>query len=160
MMNPQPEKEHVWLHKLVGDWDFESEGSMGPDQPPVKSKGTETVRLIGRLWAVCEGAAEMPGCAGTMMMTLGYDPQRRKFVGTWVGSMMTNLWVYEGELDPAGRKLSLHAEGPSMSEEGGTARYIDAIEFVSDDHRVMTSTMFGADGKGQQFMTAHYRRRR
>lgn len=42
-MPVQPQKEHQWLQKLVGEWTYESEALMGPDQPPVKSTGTETV---------------------------------------------------------------------------------------------------------------------
>ena len=38
-----------------------------------------------------------------MIMTLGYDPQKKRFVGTLIGSMMTHLWVYDGALD-AGRR--------------------------------------------------------
>ena len=44
----------------------------------------------------------MPGGGtATTMMTLGDDPQKKRFVGTWVGSMMTYLSVYDGELDAA-----------------------------------------------------------
>ena len=39
------------------------------------------------------------GGPATMIMTLGYDPAKKRFVGTFIGSMMTNLWVYEGELE-------------------------------------------------------------
>ena len=100
------------------------------------------------------------GDPATTMMTLGYDPSRKRFVGTWIGSMMTNLWVYDGFLDEAGRVLTLEAEGPNMAEEGKMARYRDVIELRSDDHRVLTSHMLGDDGTWTQFMTAEYRRKR
>jgi hypothetical protein len=39
----------------------------------------------------------MPGGgAATMFLTLGYDPQRERYVGTWIGSMMTHLWGVRG----------------------------------------------------------------
>ena len=44
---------------------------------------------------------------GTTLMTLGYDPRKKRFVGTFVGSMMTNLWIYDGELDKDERVLTL-----------------------------------------------------
>ena len=53
-----------------------------------------------------------------MIMTLGYDPQKKRFVGTWIGSMMTYLWVYDGELDASGKVLTLNAEGPNMQVAG------------------------------------------
>jgi hypothetical protein len=39
------------------------------------------------------------------------------------------------------------------------AKYQDIIEFVSADHRIMTSQILGEDGQWTQFMTAHYRRK-
>jgi hypothetical protein len=104
----------------------------------------------------------MPG-GGTAktIMTLGYDPQKQRFVGTFIGSMMTYLWVYEGSLDAAGKVLTLDAEGPSFAPGAqGMAKYKDAIEFLTDDHRTLTSRMLGPDGQWQEFMTAHYRRRK
>ena len=156
MENAKPEKEHLWLKKFIGQWTYENEAMCGPDQPPMKSTGSETVRAIGDLWIVGEGTGKMPdGDPATMLITVGYDPGKKKFVGTWLGSMMPMLWVYDGVLE--GNKLSLHAVGPKFTGEG-TTDYIDAIEFLSDDHRVLTSSMKGDDGKWTQFMTAHYRR--
>lgn len=78
---------------------------MGPDQPPQKSTETEKVRSLGGLWIQCKGQGEMCGGPATTMMTLGYDPQKQRFVGTWLGSMMTYLWLYDGEMDAAQRVL-------------------------------------------------------
>lgn len=154
-----PQKEHAWLQKLVGHWTSEAECMGGPNEPVTKNRGTETVKPIGELWIVGEGQGEMPG-GGTahMMLTLGYDPNRKRFVGTWVGSMMTHLWVYEGELDAAGRVLTLNSDGPSFTDPTKQAKYQDIIEWVSDDHRTLSSRSLGADGKWTHFMTAHYRR--
>jgi hypothetical protein len=159
-MPAQPQKEHQWLQKFVGEWTYETEALMGPDQPPVKSTGTETVRSLGGLWILAEGQGEMP-CVGTAttLMTLGYDPQKQNYVGTWVGSMMTYLWQYQGELNASETVLTLHNEGPSMLRDDTMAKYKDVIEFKSDDHRVVTSHMLRDDGQWQQFMTAHYRRK-
>src|SRR5262245_21791359 len=157
-MNAEPQKEHQWLQKLVGQWTFETECSMGPDQPAEKHRGTESVRSLGGLWIVAEGSVEMPGCGtATNIMMLGYDPQAGRYVGTFVASMMSYLWIYSGSLDAAGKVLTLDAEGPSMSGEG-TAKYKDAIEFLSDDHRILTSRLLGDDGKWEGFMIEDYRR--
>jgi hypothetical protein len=80
-------------------------------------------------------------------------------VGTWIGSMMTHLWVYDGALDGAERVLALESDGPSMAGDGSMARYRDAIEVGSDDHRILTSSVRGDDGTWRPFMTAHYRRK-
>src|SRR5262245_18041863 len=108
MEMPQPQSEHKWLQRLVGDWEYEHECNMGPDQPPMKMTGTESVRSLGGLWTMGEGRGEMPGGeVGTTMMTLGYDPTTQRFVGTFIGSMMTHMWIYNGTLDAAGKVLTL-----------------------------------------------------
>jgi hypothetical protein len=159
-MPVQPQKEHQWLQKLVGEWTYETEAMMGPDQPPVKSTGTETVRSLGGLWILAEGQGEMPGCGlATTLITLGYDPQNQRYVGTWVGSMMTYLWQYDGELDAGETVLTLNSDGPAMTGDEKLGKYKDVIEFKSDNHRVMTSHMLRDDGQWQHFMTAHYWRK-
>lgn len=160
-MQTEPQKEHAWLQKLVGDWTFEGNCSAGPDQPPMTFGGTESVRSVGGLWTLAEGQGEMPGGGGasTTLMTLGYDPRKGRYVGTWAGSMMDYLWVYEGTVDDAGRTLTLNTEGPSFTEEGKMSNYRDVIEFVSDDHRTLTSHVQGSDGEWVFIMTANYRRK-
>ncbi len=159
-MKVEPQKEHEWLRQLLGEWNYESECSMGPGQPPEKFAGSENVRSLGGLWVLCEGHGEMPdgGMAATLM-TLGYDPQKKQYLGTWVGSMMTHLWVYAGSLDAEEKVLTLNTEGPTFTEEGKLAKYKDVIEVKSHDHRVLTSHMLGDDGEWRQFMTASYRRK-
>lgn len=159
-MKTEPQKEHQWLQQLVGEWTYEGEASMGPDKPPEKFSGTESVRTIGGLWTVGEGHGAMPdGSPATMIMTLGYNPQTKRFVGTWLGSMMTHLWLYDGELDAAEKVLTLNSEGPAMAAEGKLAKYRDVIEIISPDHRTLSSHLQGDDGVWRPFMTAHYRRK-
>jgi hypothetical protein len=156
-MKAEPQKEHRWLEKLVGEWTYEGEALMGPGQPPVKSRGTQTGRSIGGLWILSEGKSEMPGgWPATMIITLGYDPARKRFVGTFIGSMMTNLWVYEGSLE--GNVLTLDAEGPSFADPTKPAKYQDIIEVASDDHHILYSQVLGENGQWTRFMTVHYRR--
>ena len=95
-----------------------------------------------------------------MIITLGYDPERKRFVGTWVGSMMTHLWVYEGALDDAGKVLTLNADGPSMTGNGKMTKYQDIIELKGDDCHILTARMLGDDGKWSEIMTAEYRRKK
>ena len=136
------------------------EGSGGPDQPPVKHTGTETVRSLG-VWVLCEGLMPEPtGSPMRTVMTLGYDPAKKKFVGTFIGSMMTNLWVYEGELDASDKRLVLDAVGPSFADPARTTNYKDTIEIVSPDHRTLSSQFQADDGTWHHFMTAHYRRKK
>lgn len=105
------------------------------------------------------GHGEIPaGTAATTVLTLGYNPQTQRYVGTWIGSMMTHLWVYDGEVDAEEKTLTLNSDGPDMVTEGGMAKYKDVVELRDDDHRVLTSYRLGADGQCNQIMQADYRR--
>jgi Protein of unknown function (DUF1579) len=159
LMNSEPKKEHQWLDQLVGEWASEMEAVMEPGQPPSKHTGIESVRSLQGIWVVCEGRGEVPeGGSWTTIMTLGYDPAKGRYLGTFIGSMMTHMWLYEGQLDAAEKVLTLDTEGPSPTDEGKTSKYKDVIEIKSSDHRVLTSNFLADDGTWREFMTATYRR--
>ncbi|HSQ10359.1 MAG TPA: DUF1579 domain-containing protein, partial [Burkholderiaceae bacterium] len=130
--------------------------------PAMKMSGTESVRKLGDAWVLCEGSGSMGGGLALTQFTLGYDPAKGQFVGTFIGSMMTHLWIYHrGELDAAGRTLALYAEGPAFDGPPGTmAQYRDSIEMVGPDERLLLSHLKGPDGQWIQFMTTRYRRTR
>jgi len=162
-MQSQPQKEHEWLHRIVGEWTGEFECDMGPDQPPSKSKTTEVVRSVGGLWVVGEGVGDCPMTGQTVqsIITLGYDPKRGKFVGTFVASMMDHLWLYEGALDDSGRKLVLDAQGPTFEAgKTGLANYQDVVELLDNDRRTLTSYLQGDDGQWRMIMKGEYRRKK
>jgi hypothetical protein len=133
---------------------------MGPGQPPMKSSGREVVRSLGKLWTIGEGTGDTPdGGFSESIMTLGYDPQKKRFVGTFIASMMTHLWPYEGVLDESGKILTLNSEGPSFTGDGTMAKYQDIIEILTADHRTLTAKVLGDGDIWQPIMTAHYRRK-
>src|SRR5688500_11853017 len=106
-MKPDLKSEHDWLKQFVGEWDCQGEAP-GPDGKTMKWEVRETGRMIGDAWLALEGVGNMPdsGDLSRTIMTLGYDPAKGKFVGTFIGSMMTHLWVYSGALDADRRVLT------------------------------------------------------
>lgn len=157
---PPAQKEHAWLQQFVGEWEAESEAAMGPGQPPMKCKGTTSSRMLGDFWVVSESKSDMLGKSITAIQTIGFDPQSKKYVGTWVDSMMNHLWKYEGTVDSTGKILTLEAEGPNFMQADKLAKFRDAYEFKSKDHIVATSSMLGDDGKWVTFMTGNIRRKK
>lgn len=155
MEQPKPIEQHRFLERLVGIWDaLPDEGSAETPQ------WTETGRSMDGLWFVVEGKADMgPDGQTRTLMTLGYDPAQQHYVGTWVGTMMTKLWVYKGWVEDDGRTLTLEAEGPAFDDPGKTALYHDAITFLDDDHRRFTGSVRQPDGTFKQFMAVDFRRR-
>ena len=88
-MQVSPQVQHQWLDRFLGEWTSECEWQMRPDQPPSKNQGTEVARSLAGLWMISEGESKMvDGESGQTIMTLGFDPRRDRFVGTFVCSMM------------------------------------------------------------------------
>jgi hypothetical protein len=155
----EPDKQHEWLQKFVGEWESHSKASMGPDQPEMECSGTITSRMLGKLWVVNEMTSTTPGFEMRGLQTVGYDPQKKKFVGTWVDSMINHLWHYEGTVDESGKKLTLEAEGPNHMAGGKLTKFRDAYEFASPDKIIITASMLGEDGKWTTFMTGEATRK-
>jgi hypothetical protein len=151
-------EQHEWLQQLVGEWKVSSESSMEPGGDPTIWESKESIRSIGGLWIVAEGSADNDGPPFTSLLTLGYDPNKEAFVGTWIDTMQTTLWSYVGHLDASRRVLTLETAGPSISGPGETARYRDRIELIGSDEKRMSSSMLGEDGSWTTFMTAEARR--
>lgn len=157
---PGPEKEHQWLKQFVGQWESESESMAGPGQPPMKCKGTMSSRMLGQFWVVSDFTGNMGDFTMSAIQTIGYDPAKQRYVGTWVDSVMNHMWRYEGSVDGSGKILTLEAEGPNFMANGKLTKFRDAYEFKSKDHIVATSSMQLDDGKWVTFMTGDLRRKK
>jgi hypothetical protein len=157
---PQPTKEHEWLQQFVGEWESTSQAVMGPGQPAIECKGTASSRMLGPFWVVTESEGDMMGTKIQAVQTIGYDAEKKKYVGSWVDSMINYMWKYEGTIDPSGKKLTLEAEGPNFMTGGKLTKFRDSYEFKSKDHIEAISSMQGADGKWVEFMTGQIRRKK
>jgi hypothetical protein len=155
---PKPTKEHEWLKRFAGEWEVETEVYMEPGKPPMKVQGTESARMLGGFWVVGETKGEMMGTPFTGLMTFGYDPEKKKYVGTWVDSNTSTLWQYLGTVDSSGNVLTLETEGYCPLEKQ-VCQFKDTIEFKSKDHRVLTGTRLGKDGKWVTAMKVTARRK-
>lgn len=154
-MQAEPTSGHMWLRRLVGDWNVEAPAPDGDGTV----KGTETVRTLGDFWVICEGHMVMPdGSTGQTIMTLGFDPEKGKVVGSWIGSMMTFLWLYEGTIDEAAGRLTLESRGPACDAAGTLADYQDIITFEGDDARTLVSRQCQPDGAWKDLFSVRYTR--
>lgn len=154
---PAPQKEHGWLKELAGEWEYECEAVMEPGKPAIKSKGTESTRSLGGFWAVSEYKGDFLGAPFAGLMTVGYDVEKKKYIGTWVCSMCDRMSKYEGSVD--GKALTLETEGPNPAT-GKLVKMKDVIELKGNDQKVLTSYMQTDDGKWITFMTLTAKRKK
>ena len=157
---PKPTKEHEWLKQLVGEWTSKGKLMADPNGEPIECEGTETVRAIGGFWVQAEMNSKPFGEPVTGLMTIGYDPEKKKYVGTWVDSVTSYLWKYEGTLDESGKVLTLEADGPNFTKPGETAKYRDVITIKDKDHKTLTGMAQTEDGKWVTFMTTEFTRKK
>ncbi len=145
---PQPTDEHLWLQRFVGEWETQSGDCMA---------GSESVRSIGGFWIVAEADGKMPdGDDAMSITTIGFNSDTGRFVGSWIGSMMTWHWVYDGWLE--GNTLVLESEGPAM-DGNGRGLYRDNHDIINENERVLRAEMQGPDGTWTEFMRTTYRRK-
>jgi hypothetical protein len=158
---PKATAEHERLAKDVGTWDATVKSWMrGPDSEPTVSQGVEVVKLMpGGLWAQSEfdgkfGDQEFHGCGQT-----GFDTKKRKYVGTWVDNLSTEIMTMEGDYDSASRTLSMYAKGTDESGKAYDAKMTTKHE--ADDTRVFTMLMKSGETKGEyvKVMEITYKRR-
>jgi Protein of unknown function (DUF1579) len=155
---PGPVEEHGLLQKFVGEWESEGEAFMAPGQPPTKLKGVESSRMIGGFWFVAQIRSNLPDFPYEQILTLGYDPAKKKYIGTVIDSMTSHIWQLEGTFDATGKILTWETEGPVPNPEK-PSKFREVTELKSPDQKVFTSSILGPDGSWNTVMTINIRRK-
>lgn len=146
----KPTAEHKHLLKEVGTWKAKVKTWMaGPDQEPTNSEGSETNVMVGDLWLVTQFKGEFAGTPFEGRGQYGYDPQKGKYIGTWIDSMDAQMMALEGTYDDKARTLTMHAtfEGP----DGQPALARNVTEYKEDGSRVFTFSM-KSDATGDDYV--------
>lgn len=152
--NRSPQK---WLDHFVGNWEAVSRGQSGENQPPVESTGTIVGTRIGDHWLMNRMEVRVMDMKITGVQMIGYSSEKKKFVGTWVDSMTSFMWQYEGTLSNDGKTLTLEAKGPSAVPDQLTL-YQDVYHFKATDLIEITSRVQDANGKWVTYMTGTAKR--
>jgi hypothetical protein len=155
---PKPTAEHEKLAQFAGEWTCDSTFTMPGTDEPMTCKGVEKSKLMGGFWYVAEGEADMDGEKMGSLMTVGYDPKAKQYVGTFICSAGDYQWKYTGKFDETGKKLILSTTGPAMMNPEEMVEYQEVIELVDKDHKKFTSSVKGDDGKWQEIMSMKYER--
>jgi hypothetical protein len=158
----KPTKQHEAMAYEVGTWDAAVSVWMSPDAEPMKSKGSETNELLGKMWLIGQFEGEFGGEKFTGRSALGYDPIKKKFVGGWVDSMSPFIMQMEGDYDVASHTLTMMGEGTDVMT-GKPAKHKLVYQYESDDAK--TFTMYRQEGTGdnaewQKTMEIKYTRRK
>jgi hypothetical protein len=131
---PKPTAEHKILAADEGTWDAAIKSYPdGPDSEPVVAKGVEVNTVLpGGLWVSSTFQADFGGMTFEGRGQFGYDPNKKKYVGSWIDSMSPALTVLEGSYDAKTKTLTYKGDG------------VCPIDGSKVAHRMVTTTK--ADG--------------
>lgn len=157
-MFAKPQAEHQWLEQLVGTWSFQHICKM-PDGSQSSESGTMCCRTLHGMWLLSESHGDASSSMGpwSNFLTVGYDTEKKEYVGTFISSMMSSIWHYRGTMDEGRRRLDLYSEGPKF-DGSGIGVYRDSIELVDANNWLFLSALQGDDGGWVQFMESKQKR--
>jgi hypothetical protein len=110
---PKPTGEHKILAADGGTWDAAiTSYQNGPDSEPTVTKGVEVNTVLsGGLWVSSTFQADFGGHAFEGRGQFGYDPIKKKYVGTWIDSMSPSLSVLDGSYDAKTKTMTYTGDG-------------------------------------------------
>jgi hypothetical protein len=153
---PKPTAEHQKLMAGVGTWDAVVE-MMGEDGKPTTNKGVSEITSIGGFWLVDDFKSSMGDVPFHGHGTMGYDPAKGKYVGTWIDSWSTSVMVMEGTYDAAKKAMTMSGMGQGMDGKPVMHRMVTTEKDANT--RVFEMFVPGPDGKEMKVMTITYTRR-
>lgn len=150
---PQPTEQHKLVLQGVGEWhgtltSFRGEESAAP------VAATQVTEAIGGFWTQSRFTCKFMGMDYLGTGVNGYDPVRKKYLGTWVDNMSSYLAVMEGEMDAKGEKLTMRWVQPDMNG-AMTPHRAETVSTMD----AWTSTFFEGEGEGHKSMVIDMKRK-
>lgn len=102
-----PGDPHKLLAGMAGSWSVRSMCTMEPGKPPMESTGTSEQKMIlGGRFLQQEFNGEMMGSPFTGIGFAGYDNHTGKYVSTWMDTMGTGIYYFEGTAGADGKTIT------------------------------------------------------
>ncbi len=155
---PTPGPEHQVLRDYAGKWSAHVKYYFGASTPLVQSTGVETNLLACQnLWVKTAFASDKNSPYYEGHGLLGFDPNRKVYVGAWADMVNPQLTIFEGVADEEARTLTLVGDVPDFRNASAMAKVRIVTIFEPDKNaRKTTHYVQGADGKEIVFMTVDY----
>ena len=142
-----PGKEHELLASMAGTWQTHSRACMESGEPFTESEGTSECRMIlGGRYLQEEFHGDMMGSPFNGIGVTGFDNHAQKFVSTWMDSMSTGIFCFEGRADSEGRTITQECRYDDPIKGPMTMRSVTRIT----DHDSHTFEMYGIDRSGNE----------
>jgi hypothetical protein len=151
---PKPGPEHEILKKQVGTWD----ATMRMKMMPGDHKATAKYEMLGGFWLMGTFEGSMGEMKFTGKEVTGYDPLKKKYVGTWIDSLSPHMIVMESTYDAGSKTFTSTGDGVGM--DGKPIKIKGVLTWKDDD--TFTFTMHeGPDVNSlQEHFSIEYKRRK
>ena len=127
-----PGAAHKRFAKLEGSWETSTRAWMEPGQPPVESKGScEQKMILGGRYLQQEYQGELMGQPFSGINLMAFDNHTKKVVSTWIDSMSTGIYFFEGEA--GGNQRTLTQECRYDDPVKGPSVWRSVTRFVNDN---------------------------
>ena len=142
-----PGKPHEMLASMAGSWHTHTTAYMDPREPSVESEGTcEGEMVLGGRYLREEFHGDMMGMPFDGIAYTGFDNHTQKFVSTWIDSMSTGIFRFEGRADTEGRTITQECRYNDPIKGPMTMRSVTRIV----DHDTHEFEMYGIDRSGNE----------
>jgi hypothetical protein len=144
-----PGAPHKLLARMAGRWNVKGACSMEPGSPPIEHTGTSEQKVIldGRFLKQ-EFSGEMMGSPFTGIGYTGYDNHSGKYVSTWLDSMGTGIYYFEGTAGADGKTITQTCSYDDPVR--GPVKWRSVTTIVDDDtvkFEMYTTDQSGKEGK-------------
>lgn len=152
---PEVTDHHKRVLSAVGEWEGTITVHM-PEMEPQTLPARETVEAVGPYWASSTFTAGEGAMGFSGKSSLGYDNDKKQYVGTWIDSTTTYLTVMHGEFDATKNALVMRWKGPNWMGDGAETDFRSESIQRAD---AMVSTFYMGAGEGTKTMEIKLKRK-
>lgn len=139
----EPGPEFEVLKSDLGTWDAEIKAWQGPGEPTI-TKGSETNKMLGGFWKITEFKGNLFGFDFDGHGIYGYDPEKKKYIGTWIDSLGAPKMDVVGTYDA--KTKTMKYAGMALAPDGTMQKHT----MTNVDHPDGTRTMTMHVGEGDK----------
>lgn len=145
--HPTPTDEHGFLRQFEGEWKTSGKG-MDMTGKEIDMAGVEYDRMVlGDFWLSFVYRSQINDKPYVGHGMIGYDPAKKKYIGTWVDSMSPYMSQLEGQTDPKTNTLTLEVSGVDpMTEKPCKGRLVFQVQ--DPEHRSLQSFRMDDSAQG------------
>ena len=144
-----PGAPHKLLASMVGSWTTKTKSWMEPNKPPMETTGTcEQKMILGGRFLQQEYTGDMMGNRFTGINVIGYDNHTKKYVSTWIDSMSTGIYFFQGTASPDGKTIT--QESNYDDPVRGPMIWRSVTRIVDDNTLVYEAYGIGKGGKEEK----------